>query len=78
MMNEDEYMAKKLHEYLDDYDYYVSNCCGVEVYDDDEVLCPKCKEHCEFVSKHERDYEEYENAMCDKYDSDRELAREED
>ena len=77
MINEDEYMAKKLHEYLDDYDYYVSNCCGEEM-ESYVYVCPKCGEHCITVSKHERDYEEYENAMCDKADLDRELSREED
>ena len=76
MIDEDEYMAKKLHEHLDDYDYYVSNCCGEEMesYID---ICPNCGEHCEVVSNKEREYEEYENAMCDKADSERELAREE-
>jgi len=33
----------------------LSNCCGVEPYNDDSDICPKCKEHCEFVAEEEDD-----------------------
>jgi hypothetical protein len=29
----------------------ISNCCGAAIKNDQDTLCPKCKEHCEFIDE---------------------------
>ena len=68
--NEDAYRDKQLNKYLKDCEdsEEVSNCCGVEVYDD-TIICKKCKEHCDIISLGEWNEIQYENAMWDKADA---------
>jgi len=57
----------------------VSSCCDVTVtdYEQDgkEYVCDKCGEYCEVISHGEYEYNRYEDAMCDKADSERDLER---
>lgn len=71
------YRDNQLNTYLESLDANqpVSNCCDAPM-DEDEVLCPKCKERCKTITQGEYNYEVYEEAMCDRADAERELARE--
>jgi len=74
-MNEDEYKDEMLNKYLDKQDdEEVSNCCGATL-EGDLDICSDCKEHCVIQLQSERDYEDYEKAMADKADAERELRR---
>ena len=77
-MDYDSYLDKQIemHYAEQEYNMPVSNCCGVYIYENDDI-CPECYEHCEVISHGEYEYIEHDNAMCDKADSDRDLAREE-
>ena len=70
--NEDKYMDRKLNKYLDSLEdnEEVSNCCGAELLEETDI-CSECNEHCGIISLAEWKYEEYENAMCDKADAER-------
>ena len=76
-MDYDSYLERETEKYYEEQEYAmsVSNCCGVYVEDGD--ICQDCSEHCEVISLGEYEYVKYEDAMCDKADSDRDLAREE-
>lgn len=69
--NEDKYRDQQLDKYLKEQEGYalVSNCCGVDVEDENSDICPKCKEHCEVILLADYDYDMYEQAMEDKADA---------
>ena len=71
MFNEDGYRNNQLNKHLEEDNSELSNCCNAEILEDSDV-CSECMEHCVTVT------EDYENAMCDKADSERELEREAD
>ena len=66
-MTEDEWRDKQLNEHLEEDNSELSNCCDAEMYGE---VCSECSEFC--VSNRN----EYEDAMCDRADSERELRRE--
>lgn len=68
--NEDEYRNNQQKKHLEEDESQNSNCCNAEIYIGD--ICSECSEHCVTVT------EEHENAMWDKGDAERELARESD
>ena len=74
---EDAYRDRQLDKHFaeEEASIPVSNCCG-EPMDEDECLCPKCKEHCEVETQGEFQYDLFEQAECDKADAQRELDRE--
>lgn len=74
---ETEYQNKILNKYLNSVDGECSDCCGAEVLEDTDI-CSECNEHCTAMSIGDYNYEEYENAMADRCDSDRELEGERD
>jgi len=69
--NEDRYRDMQLQKYLEPDTSELSNCCDEEI-DEHTGLCSRCKEPCITNT------EEYENAMEDKADAQRELEREDD
>jgi len=70
--NEDEYRNKQLNKYLQECDdsEEVSNCCGAPLFDD-TIICSKCKEQSDIISIGEWNMIQYENAMWDKADAER-------
>ena len=67
MFNEDEYRNNQLNKHLEDDESELSNCCNADILSNG--LCSRCLEHCITNT------DEYENAMCDKADSERERER---
>ena len=76
--DEDAYRDRQTNKYLEEQEgnEAVSNCCGSPICEESDVCCD-CKEMCAPITQSEFDAEEYEAAMCDRADSERELAREE-
>ena len=70
--NEDVYRDNQLNKYLESLEMNegVSNCCGVPIEEDTDV-CSLCGEHYEVISLGEWKYQEYENAMCDRAEAER-------
>lgn len=68
-MSEDTYRDNQLNKYLDGDDSQNSNCCNAAILEDSDI-CSECNEHCVTIA------EDYENAMCDKMDEEREERRE--
>ena len=73
--DEDAYRDSQLNRHLEEQEMnqLVSKCCGELIYDGDNDICLSCREHCTFLTLGEYEYNEYENAMCDKADAQREL-----
>lgn len=67
--NEDQYRNNQLNKHLEDDESQNSNCCNAELIGESDI-CSECLEHCVTISQ------DYENAMCDKGDAERELERE--
>jgi len=74
-MNEDDYRDKQLDKHLREEEdrELVSSCCGESMYEDLEGndICFNCQEECSTTSHGEYITDEYETAMCDKADADR-------
>ena len=79
MIDYDTYLERETEKYHAEQEQSIptSNCCGVTVEDSDtNDICPECLEHCVIVTLGEYQHEEYENAMCDAGDAQRDLERE--
>ena len=73
--NEDEYRDNQLNKHLAEQDVRIlSNCCGAELLGDTEI-CSDCIEHCSPTREDEYLADEYENAMCDKADAERDEGK---
>ena len=71
IINEDTYRNNQLDKYLDGDDSTNSNCCHAAILEDSDI-CSECREHCVTVA------EEYEIAMSNRMDEERESKDERD
>ncbi len=78
-MEYDRHLDNQLNRYYEEQESSmpVSNCCGATM-EEQQCYCPECNSGCVVITYGEYMAEEYENAMCDKADSQRELDREEE
>jgi len=80
MFNEDEYKNNEINKYLAQQEGYeeVSDCCGAEVEyneDNESYICSNCGSECNIQSLSDFQHDEYENAMEDKADIQRDNER---
>lgn len=77
--DEDRYRDMQLDKHLNEQEKNeeISECCRESLIEDNNI-CSKCYEHCDVITIGEHETEQYESAMEDKADAERELRKGDD